>query len=129
MNVTEHGWNGYDKEEPEILGGKPVTEFLCPPQIPRRLAREFSPVLDGSRLENKRAGFTSDSVFSLVMQVRRQQVDQGCQQVAPRSDQRRDREPEGPPATPAFNKTAPVPAAVDGSGLRLRAEGELLPAG
>lgn len=59
MNVTEHGWNGYDKEEPEILGGKPVAVFLCPPQIPRGLAWEFSPVLDGARLENKRAGFTS----------------------------------------------------------------------
>ena len=64
-----------------------------------------------------------------VLQVRRQQVDQRRQQAASRPDQCRDRELEGPPAAAAVNKAASVAAAADGPGLRLRAEGELLPAG
>jgi len=63
------------------------------------------------------------------LQVRRQQVDERRQQVAPRPDQCRDRELEGPPAATAINEAASVAAAADGAGLRLRAEGELLPAG
>ena len=64
-----------------------------------------------------------------MLQVRRQQVDQRRQQVAPRPDQCRDRELEGPAAAATVNKAASVAAAADGPGLRLRAEGELLPAG
>jgi len=63
------------------------------------------------------------------LQVRRQQVDQRRQQVAPRPHQYRDRELEGPTAATAVNKAASVAAAADGPRLRLRAEGELLPAG
>jgi len=64
-----------------------------------------------------------------VLQVRRQQVDQRRQQVAPRPDQCRDRELEGPSAATAVNKAASVATAADGAGVRLRTEGELLPAG
>lgn len=63
------------------------------------------------------------------MQVRREQVDQGREQVAPRPHQRGDSEPAGPAAPSAVNKTASLPAATHGTRLRLRAQGELLPAG
>lgn len=110
---------------------------VCQTQTPHGLAWEFSTGLRGARPEKKAAVFTSKysaaSAFFLtrefVLQVRRQQVDQGRQQVAPRSDQCRDRELEGPAASPAVDTTAPVAAAADGPRLRLRAEGELLPAG
>lgn len=58
-------------------------------------------------------------------QVRRDQVDEGRQQITERPHQRGNREPPRSAAAAAVDATATVAAAADGACLRLRPESQL----
>lgn len=63
-----------------------------------------------------------------ILQVRPGKVNQRGEQTSPRPHQRRNRQPARPSAAAAVYQAEAVPAAADGSRLRLRAEEQLLPA-
>ncbi|GBN03567.1 hypothetical protein AVEN_181146-1 [Araneus ventricosus] len=63
-----------------------------------------------------------------VSKFRCQQVDEGRVEVAAGPHQCGDRQPAGPPAAALVHEAAAIAAAADGPRLRLRQEGQLLPA-
>lgn len=66
--------------------------------------------------------------FCLLEQLRCEQVDERGEQIASRPDQHGDRTPAWPPPAPGVYPAAALPAPAHGPRLRLRPEGQLLPA-